>query len=68
MEPMGNSGLLHWRNYDIRSQYTREPAQGVVLKLWRPLLRWISLSNKMIHTLIASTCTFLIIHGYTIYT
>ena len=32
-----------------------------------PLLRWISLSNKMIHTLIAST-TFLIIHGTTIYT
>ena len=79
MEQMGNSGLLssqdESRNYDIRPRYikvlhykqknnNREHLQ----RKKRTPLRWISLSNKMIHTLIASTCTFLIIHGYTIYT
>ena len=78
MEQMGNSGLLSTqdesRNYDIRPRYikalhykqknnNREHLQ----RKKRTPLRWISLSNKMIHTLIAST-TFLIIHGTTIYT
>ena len=78
MEQMGNSGLLssqdESRNYDIRPRYikvlhykqknnNREHLQ----RKKRTPLRWISLSNKMIHTLIAST-TFLIIHATTIYT
>ena len=78
MEQMGNSGLLssqdESRNYDIRPRYikvlhykqknnNREHLQ----RKRRTPLRWISLSNKMIHTLIAST-TFLIIHATTIYT